>query len=112
MDWPIAHTNISITINFHAEPVLVNKGESEYEMTPASELMCIHQKLNHLAFMTIQLMAANGIYAKRLIGCCVLLQCSVCLYGKAPVVNGTPKCSKGVPISYALFQDSASLSIR
>ena len=51
-------------------------------MTPTSELLRIHQKLNHLPFKTIQLMAASGYYSKRLVGCHVP-RCSACLFGKS-----------------------------
>jgi hypothetical protein len=44
--------------------------------------MHIHQKLNHLPFRSIQLMAANGHYEKRLVDCCVP-KCLACLFGKS-----------------------------
>ena len=73
---------IPTMVDFHDETALVAKGDSEHYLTPTSELLRIHQKLNHLPFKTIQLMAANGYYEKRLVDCRVP-QCSACLYGKS-----------------------------
>ena len=44
--------------------------------------MAIHQKLNHISFRIIKLMAANGHYPKWLIDCRVP-KCSACLFGKS-----------------------------
>jgi hypothetical protein len=55
---------------------------SEQDSTPIAELLCIHQKQNHLPFRSIQLMASNGHYAKILVDSCVP-KCSTCLFGKS-----------------------------
>ena len=70
------------TIDFHDESVLIEEEPSEPEITSTAELLRLHQRLNHLPFRSIQLMAANGHYSKRLVDCCVR-KCSACLFGKS-----------------------------
>ena len=74
--------NKTTNIDFHNELVLIEEELSKQEITPTAELLHIHQKLNHLPFQSIQLMAANGHYAKRLADCCVP-KCLACLFGKS-----------------------------
>ena len=74
--------NKTTNIDFHNELVLIEEEPSEQEISPTAELLRIHQRLNHLPFRSIQLMAANGHYSKRLVDCCVP-KCSACLFGKS-----------------------------
>ena len=53
----------------------------ELQRMPTSEILHIHQRLNHLSFKTIQLTAANGHFPKNLVGCQISI-CSVCLFRK------------------------------
>ena len=72
LNWPIGNRvprTIPNTVDFHGETALVAKGNSEHDLKPTSDYLHIHQMLSHLPFKTIQLMAANGYYAKRLVDC-------------------------------------------
>ena len=69
-------------IDFHDETITADKEEPEQANSPSTELKAIHQKLNHISFQIIKLMAANGHYPKWLIDCRVP-KCSACLFGKS-----------------------------
>ena len=53
----------------------------EQQRTPTSEILRIHNQLNHLSFKTIQLMAAKGHFPKNLVDCQIPI-CSACMFGK------------------------------
>ena len=75
-------------INFPNEPVLIEEKELEQEMTATTELLHIHQKLNHLPFKVHTAHGCNGDFAKRLVDCCVP-QCSTLVYlEKEPLDHG------------------------
>ena len=69
-------------IQMNNKLVLIEEDLSEQQITPPTKLLRIFQKINHLPFRSIQLMAANGHYAKRLADCCVL-KCLACLFRKS-----------------------------
>ena len=68
--------------DFKDQPGTSTMDQSEQEIKPTTELLQIHQSLNHLPFKVIQLMAANGHYPKRLVDCRIP-KCAACLFGKS-----------------------------
>ena len=76
------HEKEHTLIDFHDEIITADKEGTKQVNSPSSELMAIHQKLNHISFWIIKLMAANGHYPKWLVDCWVP-KYSACLFCKS-----------------------------